>query len=55
MRDRLLALADEHSPVVDGIEYVEWSRVLSVLEEEVSRGTREPGGPEPSPGHEAAS
>ena len=35
VRDRLLALRDEHLQVLDGIEYVEWSALVAVLEEEV--------------------
>ncbi len=35
VRDRLLALREEHSEVVNGIEYVEWSALATVLEEEV--------------------
>ena len=35
VRDRLLALREDHSQVVNGIEYVEWSALASVLEEEV--------------------
>jgi hypothetical protein len=35
VRDRLLALRDEHHAVIDGIEYVEWSTIAAALEEEV--------------------
>ncbi len=35
VRDRLLALRDEHLQVLDGIEYVEWSVIAAALEEEV--------------------
>ena len=35
VRDRLLALREEHQTVIDGIEYVEWSAVAAALEEEV--------------------
>jgi hypothetical protein len=36
VKDRLLALRDEHAQVVDGIEYIEWSVLVAALEEEVS-------------------
>jgi hypothetical protein len=36
VRDRLLALREEHHTIVDGIEYVEWSLVAAALEEEVT-------------------
>ncbi len=36
VKDRLLALRDEHAQVVDGIEYLEWSVLVAALEEEVS-------------------
>jgi hypothetical protein len=36
VRDRLLAVREEHGHVVSGIEYVEWSLVATVLEEEVT-------------------
>ncbi len=35
LRDRLLALREDHSQVVNGIEYVEWSALAAALEEEV--------------------
>ena len=35
VRDRMLALREEHHQVVDGIEYVEWSVIAAALEEEV--------------------
>jgi len=35
LRDRLLALREEHHKVIDGIEYVEWSALAAALEEEV--------------------
>jgi hypothetical protein len=35
VRDRLLAVRDEHHTIIDGIEYVEWSLLATVLEEEV--------------------
>jgi hypothetical protein len=35
VRDRLLALREEHHEVVNGIEYVEWSVIAAALEEEV--------------------
>ena len=35
VRDRLLALHDEHHRVVDGIEYLEWSIIAAALDEEV--------------------
>ena len=35
LRDRLLALREEHHEVVNGIEYVEWSVIAAALEEEV--------------------
>jgi xanthine dehydrogenase molybdopterin-binding subunit B len=37
VRDRLVELAAEHHQVLDGIEYVEWSLVVTALEEEVNR------------------
>ena len=36
VRDRLVALREEHHQIVDGIEYVEWSLVAAVLEELVT-------------------
>jgi hypothetical protein len=36
VRDRLLAVRDEHHTIIDGIEYVEWSLIATALEEEVS-------------------
>jgi hypothetical protein len=36
VRDRLLALREEHHQVVDGIEYVEWSVLAAALEELVT-------------------
>jgi hypothetical protein len=35
VRDRLLAVRDEHHTIIDGIEYVEWSLLATALEEEV--------------------
>jgi hypothetical protein len=35
VRDRLLAVRDEHHTIIDGIEYVEWSLIATALEEEV--------------------
>jgi hypothetical protein len=35
LRDRLLALSEEHHRVIDGIEYVEWSALAAALEDEV--------------------
>ena len=35
VRDRLLALREDHGHVVNGIEYVEWSALAAALEEEV--------------------
>jgi hypothetical protein len=61
VRDRLLALREEHQTVIDGIEYVEWSALAAALEEEVRplsdpTARRTPGqppgggaGPGPSP------
>jgi hypothetical protein len=51
VRDRLLALRDEHHRVVDGIEFVEWSAVAAVLDEEV-RPLADPTA-RPTPGDEA--
>ena len=50
VRDRLLALREEHHHVVDGIEYVEWSVIAAALEEEVRpladpTARRQPGSP----------
>jgi hypothetical protein len=56
VRDRLLAMREEHGHVVSGIEYVEWSLVATVLEEEVTpiadptaRPPADEEGPAPSP------
>ena len=35
VRDRMLALREDHGHVVNGIEYVEWSALAAALEEEV--------------------
>ncbi len=48
VRDRLLELRAEHSQVIDGIEYVEWSAVAAALDEEVSR-LEPPETPSPRP------
>ncbi len=56
LRDRLEAVREEHHQVVDGVEYVEWSVIATVLEEEVrplpdpTAGARPDGeeGPAPS-------
>jgi hypothetical protein len=50
VRDRLLALREEHGHVVNGIEYVEWSALAAALEEEVRpladpTARRQPGSP----------
>jgi hypothetical protein len=47
VRDRLLALRDQHHTVIDGIEYVEWSVVAAALEEEV-RPLADPTAPRPT-------
>ncbi len=35
LRERLEAVREEHHKILDGIEYVEWSVIATVLEEEV--------------------
>ena len=55
VRDRLLELRAEHLRVVDGIEYVEWSAVVTALDEEISRLEPRPPADEEGPGPRSTS
>jgi hypothetical protein len=56
LAERIRSLAEEHSTVIDGVEYVEWSAVLMALDDELSRlpaptpprGTPDEEGPAPT-------
>ena len=51
VRDRLVALREQHHRVIDGIEYVEWSTIAAALEEEV-RPLADPTARPPSAGED---